>query len=70
MSRHHSIEISCAGSYGYRLQYVSSEGCGKSAPVTMVHMFNHQCIVSETRILLLVDLRDFFSDLGSGDEKK
>ena len=25
---------------------------------------------NEARIFLLVDLRDFFSDLGSGDEKK
>ena len=41
-------EISCADSNGgmFTVYYVSSEGCGESAPTTIAHLCNHRCVVS------------------------
>ena len=48
MSLRHSTKISCAGSNGNLCTvYVSSKGCGDSAPATTPHVCNNQCVVSK-----------------------
>ena len=55
LSSRPGTEISCAGSNNDLCTvYKNSEFCGESAPATMAHLGNHQCVVSMRQKMLPV----------------